>query len=239
MARANLVGHVSSSRFGTTPVIGLNWQTVGGGGITVFTSAWGRLAHPAGTVGVLVAGGAVVARVTGSALTRSVPSGRLLLTGTGATATLLSRLRAGDRVAVSYALRVVRDVDHVTLTHVVGVVGDGGTPLYGSQNLAGCDSRSEMRWPRTMVGFMPNGDVLVATATAHIATPWVRGGVTSYQFTDLMKRLGATWATPLDGDTSTTMMVRAAVGGRQVREDNAANAYQRAVPDALTFVAGP
>jgi len=211
-------------------VTGLNWQSVTGSGINVYTPRWGSVARPYGTLDVVVANGKVVARRTGTARGAAPKPGQVVLTATGTTGSQLSALRVGDAVSLSYGIRTRSG------RTIVDAIQRGRRYLDdGVMNGGDCDSRSEQVRPRTAVGWTSGGDTLVVTVSGRAVvdgTLW--GGATHHQMPYYLKQLGAVEAVSLDGGGSTTMLVRSSLAGSPYRVDRPTS-YQRAVPTALSW----
>lgn len=221
----------------------INWQRVVTNGLTVYTSAWGRTRHAAGPVALVLSGGRVVAKRTGSATTLPTLAGQIVVTApTGTLATALSRVRVGwtAKLAAREIGKTVWDpYPHTTMSSPSGLLFAGGTLVrYGVNNITTCDAAGEEVRPRTVIGFLDNGDVLVVAISGRATVNGVRwGGATNHQAADYLVALGARIATKLDGGTSTTLLVRRTVGGPLLRLDRSASEYQRPTPDSLAFLA--
>jgi exopolysaccharide biosynthesis protein len=118
------------------------------------------------------------------------------------------------------------------------LMAGGSIVRYGVNVITTCSGTGEEVRPRTVIGFMPNGDLLVVAMSGRAFVNGVRwGGATNHQAADFMVRLGVKTAVKLDGGTSTTMLVRKTVGGPLLRMDRTAKDFQRATPDSLVFLA--
>jgi hypothetical protein len=214
----------------TWRVTGLNWQSMQGSGINVYTTKWGGGSRPYGAVDVVVSSGKVVARRTGTSRGAALRSGQVILTATGTTGTQLSALRVGDSVSLSYWMSSwsgKKVIDAVTrgYRYLEGSFSDGGD----------CNSHDEQIRPRTAIGWASNGDTLVVTVSGRaVINGTLFGGATHHQMPTYMRQLGAVNAVGLDGGGSTTMWVRNYVGGAPYRVDRSTS-YQRAVPTALSW----
>jgi hypothetical protein len=213
----------------TASVTGLNWQSVIGSGVNVYTPGWGAQRRPSGTVDVVVTRGRVAAVRTGAARGSAPAAGQMILTATGATGAWLARLRPGAAIAVSY--RAMTDATHP----VRDAVGRGARyVLQGRVQGGGCAARDELLRPRTAVGWTRSGSLLLVTVSGRATVNGVRyGGATIHQMADYMARLGSYEATALDGGGSTTMLVRRASGGSPTRMDRGSSEAQRPVPNVL------
>jgi len=227
MDSVQLVGSAKARGYSWSTT-GLNWNTVTGSGVNVYTTTWGAARRPYGSVDVVVAGGKVVARRTGTSRGDYPRSGQVILTANGTTGTQLSALRVGDAVSLSYRLRSGSGetvVDAITRgrRYVDGSYSDGGT----------CSERDEQLRPRTAIAWTTTGDLMVVTVSGRAVVNGVMwGGSTHHQMPTYLRQLGAERAVGLDGGGSTTMYVRSTVTGSPYRVDRPSSAL-RAVPTAL------
>jgi hypothetical protein len=212
------------------PVTGINWGTVTGSGLNVYTTAWGTVSRPYGVVDVVVVNGKVVARRTGTSRGHAPASGQRILTANGTAGTQLAALRVGDAVSLSYGLVSTMGkqvVDAIARGHryIDGSIVDGGS----------CSDRDEQLRPRTAVGWTAAGDTLVVTVSGRAVLNGVLyGGATHHQMPTYLRQIGAVTGLGLDGGGSTTMFVRSVLGGTPYRVDRP-GAPQRKVPTALTW----
>ncbi len=234
-----LNGRIVSSH-GSVPVVGVNWQTLGSG-VTAYSYVWGQRAHPYGPRTIVVANGQVISIKRGS-VGRSRPAMNQwwLTAPAGPYDAKLAALRVGDAVTVKLSESAVLQSDgawpHAVLVNPAAVVGSGGTLVSQGVNKTTCVGRDENLRPRSAIGWLPNGDELVVTVSGRATVNGTRwGGSTVHQFAEIMKALGASQATALDGGTSTTLLIRRTVGGPLVRLDRPISEYQRPVVDALVF----
>jgi hypothetical protein len=213
---------------------GLNWNTLSGSGINVYTTAWGAKSRPYGTVDVVVANGKVVARRTGTSRGAYPRSGQVILTAAGTAGTQLSAARVGDAVSLSYRLvsgSGATVVDAVTRGHryVDGSYSDGGS----------CSTRDEQVRPRTAIAWTAAGDTMVVTLSGRaVVNGTMYGGATHHQMPTYLRQLGAYQAVGLDGGGSTTMFARLTTGGSPYRVDRIST-YLRPVPNALYWSGAP
>jgi len=238
-AFSTLSGRIRSVH-GIATIVGVNWQSLGSG-ITAYSRVWGTLAHPFGPRTVVVQAGRVTAIRLGSAGRGRPAQNQWWLTApAGSYDAFLGRLHVGDAVAVdlSESAELLWDGrwPHGVLRNPSAVVGSGGTLVTKGANTTTCVGRDENLRPRSAIGWLPNGDELVVTVSGRATVNGTRwGGSTVHQFAEIMKALGATQATALDGGTSTTLLIRRTVGGPLVRLDRPISEYQRPVVDALVF----
>jgi hypothetical protein len=230
-------GSVVTSR-GNRDVGAVNWQALSSSGVTVYTSAWGSSAHPAGKRTVVVRGGKVTKVLQGRAGTRRPGSGEYYLTARNGSshASWLAALRVGDAARVQTSQSGV--LPFVEGRPGVGrpdsLVGVSSAMVRFGKNLARCGSRDETLRPRSGLLWLANGDLIVAAVAGRPNA--AAGGATAHQWGEYMKQLGAVHAVNLDGGSSTTLLVRQRVGGPLIRLDRSGG-FQRSVPDALTFLA--
>ena len=220
----------ASARSYTWPVTGVNWGSVAGSGLNVYTTAWGTVSRPYGVVDVVVVNGKVVARRTGTSRGHAPATGQRILTANGTVGTQLAALRIGDAVTVTYGLVSSKGkavVDAIARGHryVDGTVLDGGS----------CSARDEELRPRTAIGWTSAGDTLVVTVSGRAVVNGVLyGGSTHHQMPTYLRELGAVTALGLDGGGSTTMYVRSRLGTTPYRVDRP-GAPLRKVPNALAW----
>lgn len=228
-------GSVLTSR-GSRDVGAVNWQALSQAGVTVYTSAWGPSAHPAGSRSVVVKGGKVTKVLTGRAASRRPRAGEYHLTARNGSshASWLGGLRVGDSASVrtgqSGVLPFVEGRPDVGRPD--SLVGVSSAMIRFGKNLARCGSRDETLRPRSGLLWLANGDLVVAAVAGRPSA--AAGGATAHQWGEYMKQLGAVHAVNLDGGSSTTLLVRTRVGGPLIRLDRSGG-FQRSVPDALTF----
>lgn len=227
-ARLWVTGSVSVSSRGSQAVTGVNWQTLSGSGVNVYTHTWGSLHRPYGTVDIVLVGGKVAGIRTGSARGQAPASGQTILTGTGSAGSWLASLPAGTAVSVSY------HASTDAAFPAYEAVGRGARFLNkGVKNGGACSSRDELLRPRTAIGWTRSGDLLFVTVTGRATVNGVRyGGATIHQMADYMQKLGSYDATNLDGGGSTTMLVRT-TSGTIARVDRCGCEWQRAVPNVF------
>ena len=210
-------------------VVGLNHQSVSGSGVSVYTPDWGPQSRPLGTVDIVVKSGKVIAKRTGSYRGKPVAAGTVVLTATSTPGSQLAALPVGAAVSVSYHSVLGR-------SDMRSAIGSGGRRIYKGAVWPECTTRSEDLRPRSAIGWTQSGDLIVMTVSGRATKDGVRwGGATAHQVGDYMKTLGAYEAISLDGGTSTTMVVRYAVGGTVYRVDRAAGDSQRAVPNVIAI----
>lgn len=212
------------------PVTGLNWQTISGTGVNVWTTAWGGGRRPFGTADVVLIGGKVTAVRTGNARGAAPLNGQAILSATGATGSRLAGLRPGTAVSLSY--HGVHDAMHP----VYSEIGRGRRYLLnGSKQGGDCNARDEELRPRTAIGFLRTGRLFLLTVSGRsIENGVIYGGATHHQMPDYLAALGAYNAAGEDGGGSTAMYVRTNPGGMPVRVDRTVG-FDRSVPNFLTL----
>jgi hypothetical protein len=228
-SRLWIAGSTSTVSRGAKTVTGLNWQSVTGTGVNVYTTSWGAARRPYGTVDVVLVAGKVAAVRTGTARGAAPAAGQTILTATGTTGSWLAALPRGTAVSVTY--HAVSDAPHP----VYEAVGRGARFLNkGVKNGGTCTSRDELLRPRTAIGWTRGGDLLFVTVSGRATVNGVRyGGATIHQMADYLAKLGAYDATNLDGGGSTTMLARTPAG-TIIRLDRAGTESQRAVPNVFS-----
>jgi hypothetical protein len=220
----------------------INWQSLPSTGVAAYTSDWGRSSHPGGSYAVVVADGKVVAKRSGSATHRPVGRNQTLVTArSSSVAAALAHVKVGTRASIS--MREVGHTQwdpwpHMSMPSPTDLImGGSGLVTFGNNRVTRCSGRSEVLRPRSAIGTLPDGDILVVSITgAGSLSGAFYGGATDHQAADYMRQLGATTAAKLDGGTSTTLMIRKTVGGPLIRMDHPASAYMRPTPDSLSFV---
>ncbi|MGQ0623490.1 MAG: phosphodiester glycosidase family protein [Sporichthyaceae bacterium] len=246
IAQASVAGSAVITRgrttVGTLRIGAVNSRSLPRAKAGMFTSAWGALSHSVGNRTVVVAGGKVVDILGVTGATRGPGSGRVFLTARGGStaSALLSKARVGDRVVlrVAPAGKLRQEKKSTPIGSPTGLLGLSAVLVQDGKNVAGCDPRSELRRPRSVIGWRKNGDVLlVAISGRDSSYSGIRlGGASLHQTGNYLRRLGAVTAAILDGGNSTTLLIRTKVGGPLIRLDRAsATDYQRAIADAVGF----
>lgn len=131
-------------------------------------------------------------------------------------------LGRGDSVRLSWSLGWAGVMDAI-----------GGSPVLmreGQVMVSACSGYVCQRHPRTGVGVMPNGDILLVTVDGRQSRSV---GMNIVEFARLFKRLGATAAMNLDGGGSSTMVVN----GRVVNSPS--DGTERAVVSSLLVLPQP
>ncbi|MCX5401439.1 phosphodiester glycosidase family protein [Streptomyces sp. NBC_00102] len=218
---------------GDHPLGGYDAANVPAGSVGAYTSAWGG-ADRALTVDAarpvaeaLVRDGRVVS-VSATPGSGPVPEGATVLVGREAGAALLTALRPGDPVGMTYRARTGDD-GPLPRTAVGGrelLVVDGV-----EQNHDGEGNNTAA--PRTAVGFSRDG------RTMHVVTVDGRqadsGGVTLTELGRMMREAGAWSALNLDGGGSSTLVAREP-GTDTVRVENSpSDGSERTVPNGLAL----
>ncbi|MEU8347260.1 phosphodiester glycosidase family protein [Spirillospora sp. NPDC048832] len=233
VARLRLTGDVRSGKK-SIALRGLNQYAIRVGGVGAFDSRWGEASRQRAVCGTDEVRGApcstntaevtvrrgVVTGVSGTVGAGAIPDGTTVLVGREKGADALRRLRAGDRVRVSY-----RFTGPVRFRFAVGgfpILRDGRPP-------AGLDPNGPA--PRTAAGVSRDGRhlyLVVADGRSERS-----GGLTVAELASLLDRAGADDAVNLDGGGSSTFVARvpgaASVTVRNVPSDGA----ERAVANGI------
>lgn len=217
----------------TLGATGLNWGSVSGSGVNVWTRDWGTARRPYGLVDVVVYGGKVAAVRTGTARGYAPGSGQVILSANGTAGEQLAAARVGQPVTLGYR---IASWDGKTPYQALGrgkLYVNGSTLDGGS-----CTTRDEQLRPRSAIAWLANGDVLAVSVSGRAVINGVQyGGATIHQMPTYLKELGAVRAIGLDGGGSTTLMVRTRPSYAPIRVDKVEKVTQRAVPDAVVWYA--
>ena len=229
MDRVHLTGSATGNGHAWA-VTGLNWGSVTGTGVNVYTTSWGTARRPYGTVDVVVASGKVVAVRGGTSRGVAPTTGQIVLTANGTVGTALAGLRVGQPASAAY--RLVSEAGR----SITDAIGRGRRYLLGSLVDGGdCNTRDEQLRPRSALGWMPNGDLLVVTFSGRAVINGVMfGGSNVHAMPTYLRQLGADRAVGLDGGGSTTLYVRSSSTTSAYRVDRMSTTL-RAVPNALTW----
>jgi exopolysaccharide biosynthesis protein len=189
---------------------------------------------PHGSVAVVVSGGAVKA-VRHSDLGRAPSAGQQVLTGTGDAATFLNRLHVGQKITVAYRGVYEFHYGEPTTFRVWDAI-DHGMPywLEGKQWSIPCTSRNLTHWSHSALGYTKTGAYFLLVVSGPDRSHY-GGGASHQEMQYYLHRLGAYNADAFDGDTSSTLGVRHALGGTVSRVDKVTGFYQRAVPNYLAI----
>ena len=219
----------------------VNWQELPREGATLYTSVWGQWEHGVGQRTVVVAGGKVTKILTGYDIAADAPpSGSQYLTARWGShaADQLAQLRVGDKVDISVAPGGSLDYQkkHTPIGRPTGLTGLSAPIVEHGKVVYGCDHISEIRRPRSIIGWKKNGDVLlVAIGGREFDGDLRTGGATVHQAAAYLRQLGAVTAVAFDGGNSTTLLVRKKPGGPLIRLDRSGSDYQRPITDAVAF----
>lgn len=228
--RVRIAGTVSGGGR-TWAATGLNWNSVTGSGVNLWTRDWGTAPRPYGLVDVVVYGGKVAAIRTGTSRGQAPGSGQVILSANGTVGQQLAALRVGSPVTLAHRM--------VTLSGNPGydAIARGRRYVYqGTLDGGSCSTRDEQLRPRSAIGWMPNGDVLAVTVSGRAVVNGVQyGGATIHQMPTYLSQLGVVMAVGLDGGGSTTLMARPRLGYAPVRVDKVEKVAQRAVPDSVVW----
>jgi hypothetical protein len=215
----------------TLGATGLNWGSVSGSGVNVWTRDWGTARRPYGLVDVVVYGGKVAAVRTGTARGYAPGSGQVILSANGTAGELLAAARVGQPVTLGYRI-ASWDGNSPYQALGRGKLYVNGSTLDGGS----CSTRDEQLRPRSAIAWLANGDVLAVSVSGRAVINGVQyGGATIHQMPTYLKELGAVRAIGLDGGGSTTLMVRVRPTYSPIRVDKVEKVTQRAVPDAVVW----
>ncbi len=243
--RLGVNGTVSVGTEPAVAVMGLNWQSVDPGGVTVYTSDWTRLSsapRPAGrTEWVLDATDTLVkvrsARAKPERLGSPVAEGTRVVAFAADLARPAARATEGVVVAVSIR-QSTRPRAGARLQTAVGrgltLVQDG---VAGPRD---CDEYLNGARPRTVVGWTRDGlwRAVTVPGTEFVGDGLRVGGFGLAQIANVARRMGLVHAFELDGGGSTTLYTRrATVWSRRDLWGVRGGTYERAVPNGLAFVA--
>lgn len=245
-----LFGVRGAIQFGAEPSInvqGINWQSVQGGGVTIYTPEWSVTAatpRPAGVAEWVINGHNKIKQIRTSTrnadrLGNQVADGTRVLAFSSNFAAASSKVVVGQKVQVNIRQSTDSGVRlETTIGRGLQLVTDGvAAPL-------GCDAyTSKAARPRTMVGWTKSGAWRTFTVPGNqFAGPGERtGGFGLAMEAAIAKKLGLYQAFELDGGGSTTLYTRSS-GGNWSRRDLYAVAdspytFEREVINSLAFMA--
>lgn len=219
----------------------VNWQNLSKSGATLFTSAWGQWEHEVGQRTVVVSGGKVTKILTGYDIAADAPpKNQSYLTARWGSSygDQLAKLQVGDKVdiAVTPGGKLQYQGRSTAIGRPSGLLGLSSPIVEKGKVVYGCSTMSEIRRPRTIIGWKKNGDVLLVAISGRALAGELRvGGATVHQAAAYLKQLGAVTAVAFDGGNSTTLLVRKKKGGPLIRLDRSGSEYQRPITDALSF----
>lgn len=205
ISRVSFDARVHFEGLGFLPVLGLNQNHWEPDSIVVFTHRWGSsVPVTANTTRLVVsARGRVVYRECDGRET-PLPSGGMVISGHGRRAETLRNVPLGREAKLTFTTKP----EWPDLRHALG-----GGPLLVLGSKAVLDPKAEGfrsdvasgRHARTAVGILKDSRVVIAVAEGG---PLGRGpGLTLWELTALMLKLGAQSAMNLDGGSSTTLVV--------------------------------
>jgi hypothetical protein len=199
-----------SSDAGQVTINGVNRER-GTDEIILYRSAFGSTTRTNGFGAEVVVSGETVQTVTDGRGNATIPSDGFVISGHGrARQQLVSTFKPGDRVSTRGRLVPTSgDARWDGVRHVFG----GGPRLLASGQYAGGErfipSLSDQRHPRTAVGRMPDGRVVLVVVGGR--QPYHSVGMTLIETAGLLRQMGVTDALNLDGGGSTTLVVRGVV----------------------------
>ncbi|MGH9385351.1 MAG: phosphodiester glycosidase family protein, partial [Vicinamibacterales bacterium] len=211
---------------------GIN-RPVGDNELVLFTSGFHRttLTSPGG-IEVAVRRGVIESIHDGGGSTPIPPDGLVLSARGAARLWLLGQLEPGSTVVVSELVRPVDPQSNNPWTRAEDIVGGGPRIVSGGREDITLErekilpSFSTDRHPRTAIGVLADGRILLATVDGR--RPPISIGMTLSELGRLMIEFGAIDAINLDGGGSTTMVVE----GKVVNSPSDA-AGERPVSDAI------
>ncbi len=211
---------------------GIN-RPVGADELILFTAGFHRttLTGPGGLE--VAARRGVIDTIADGAGSTTIPSDGVVLSARGAARTwLLAHARAGVAILVSALVRPVDRQNDNPWTRAEDIVGGGPRIVSGGREDITLEREkilptfSTERHPRTAIGTLADGRILIATVDGR--RPPLSVGMTLSELARLMIEFGATDAINLDGGGSTTMVVE----GKVVNTPSDA-AGERPVSDAI------
>ena len=225
---------------------GVNWQTVRGGGVTIYTPDWNAASatpRPAGAAEWVINGRNKIKTVRTSSLN---PGQR------GAPVALGTRVIAfGSQVASVATGGVVGTKVNVNIRQNTGssvklqTALGRGLPLVENGVAAplGCDAyRDQSARPRTLIGWTQTGIWATVTVPGKLFTgPGLRnGGFGLSNEAAIAKKFGLYNAYELDGGGSTTLYTRSNAGKWTRRDlyglDTSTGTYEREVTNGVAFL---
>jgi hypothetical protein len=244
------VGIRGSIRIGTGPrtsLAGVNWDTVQGGGVTLYTSNYSKLAgspRPAGVAEWVINGRNKIVEVrTATVLAArrglAVASNTRVLAFPSALASVGAAGDVGDRVRVNMSQSTNTGVTLRT------AVGRGSILVKGGKAApAGCAAydHSASARPRTVIGWTRTGQWLSITVPGNNISGTSRtGGFGLANTAALAKKLGMRFAFELDGGASVTWHTRSGAGTWTRRDlwNVSGGTYERPVANGLAFMPPP
>jgi exopolysaccharide biosynthesis protein len=199
-----------STEAGQATVNGMNRER-GTDEIIVYRAAYGPTTRTNAFGAEVVVSGETVQSVNDGRGNASIPPDGFVLSGHGrARSQLAAAFKAGDRVTVRGRLVPASgDARLETVRHIFG----GGPRLLANGQYVGGErfnaSFSDRRHPRTAVGRMPDGRVILLVIGGR--QPYHSVGMTLIETAGLLRQMGVTDALNLDGGGSTTLAVRGVV----------------------------
>jgi len=223
------------------PLKGVNWETVGTGGVTVYTPDWNSTSstpRPAGAAEWVIDANNAIKQVRTSTLNAdklgaSVAVGTRVVAFSSDTKDAAALGKTGNVVALPIRQNTSTGV---TLRTAVGrglsLVENGlAAPL-------DCASYAQAARPRTIIGWTSTGTWRVVTVPGKefVGVGLRVGGFGMAQIANIAKRLGLVNAYEIDGGGSTTLYTRSST--TWTRRDLwrvTGGTYERAVPNGLAF----
>jgi hypothetical protein len=212
----------------------VNWQTIGDGGVVVYTPDWtdvGDAARPEGSAEWVVRKNKIAQIRTGSQMGRNVKAHTKVVAFGADYARLAKRAHEGS--AVSVAIRQ----DTTTGVQLKEAVGRGMALVRDGEVPWACAPVLNQVRPRTTVGWTSTGRWMTMSlpGTGYDRNGYRIGGLGLAQEANVAQELGFFDAVELDGGGSTTAFIRRADGDWD-RVDDPDGIYQRPIPNALVWV---
>jgi hypothetical protein len=200
----------ASTEAGVVTITGLNRER-GADEIIVYRPAFGPTTRTNGFGAEVVVAGETVQSVSDGRGNAPIPPDGFVVSGHGrARQQLLAAFKAGDRVTLRG--RLVPASGDARWDGVRHVFGGGPRLLANGQYVGGerfTPAFSERRHPRTAVGRLPDGRVVLLVVGGR--QPYHSVGMTLIETAGLLRQMGVTDALNLDGGGSTTLVVRGVV----------------------------
>lgn len=193
----------------------------------VYTRRWGNAVEGAGNkVRLVISGDGVVTRVEKTGLPVGIPGDGYVVSGGGEAGAMLATVAPGTRASVQLAA-----VPHwPNLRHAVGagpqLVRDGEREMTHEEELFRLGPGRPC--PRSAVGIDADGNLMFVAAEANIAK-----GLTLWELSSVMWKLGCRDAMALDGGGSTTVFFKGRVS------NHPSDGAQRPVSNAILIYGIP
>lgn len=212
ISRVRFEAWVQFEGIGGLPVIGLNQNHWERDSVVVYTHRWGSsLEGLGGSTRLVVSARQRVVYRESRGRSVPIPLGGMVISGVGRRAQSLLKIPVGRQVKLVISTRP-RWPD---LRHALGggpLLVAGGKPVLDARAEGFRSDVASGRRPRTAVAVLGDGRLVLVVAEGR---PAGRGpGLSLWELTQLMLKLGATSAMNLDGGSSTTLVVNGRVVNR-------------------------